>query len=553
MSHRLRLKGQVKNAGIYHVGTGTWTRAGALKEQLGPNFFTLYNNTCSSPFFGSIYPNETWTDEGRLPGVNSPDRLYNQDQASVAAFVGAVNECPEGPSSAPGSAKGTAALNGSYTVDAFTLGYCSDLPGPLSVPAGTGANLTVDFRPSTPLDVVRCADGPLVAPAPNASFSLVSFPGAGAGPFGCWLVALDLTGVTASFTMRADGTGDYNGGNKKTTSELERCFSWSFSFPGIASPTTTAASGMILAGVPADAAHLGWLTATTTGGGLTAACSGYDGTVWDHQEVNAAPVWFNQDTRLVTNANVASGTLLLTGLGGEPGTGMSTQDSVRVDLNPATSVNGCYFFGGPGGTNPFSSFHLKLHTLATVTLPQPASDNHSGFCYGDGCAFTCPCVAPNVVPDPQGSHNSGCANTFFLNVAGGNSGAVLKATGKTRTRFGGGGLDSLTFTCTNGAFGFGFLVKGNAGTVNGVFPATSDGVRCASGALVRFGGHNFGSNGALAQQWTYPNTAQTTQVSVATAQAAGARAWYQLFYRNPLAGHCNPQTTNFSNGLVVQW
>ncbi|MFN0244190.1 MAG: hypothetical protein ACKVWV_14975, partial [Planctomycetota bacterium] len=168
LSQRLRLKSQVKNAGIYHVGTGTWTRAGALKEHLGPTFRTIYNNTCSSPFFGSIYPNETWTDEGRLPtggatplstanvfnARNSPDKLYDQNQLAVATFVGANNECPEGPASAVGSARGTA---NSYTVDAFTVGYCSDLPGPLSVPAGTGASLTVDFRDSTPLDAVRCA------------------------------------------------------------------------------------------------------------------------------------------------------------------------------------------------------------------------------------------------------------------------------------------------------------------------------------------------------------------------------------------------------------
>ncbi|MFN0244165.1 MAG: hypothetical protein ACKVWV_14845, partial [Planctomycetota bacterium] len=175
LSHRLRLKSQVKNAGIYHVGTGTWTRAGALKEHLGPTFRTIYNNTCSSPFFGAIYPNETWTDEGRLPtgpsglpvlgaGVHnnpntrdgrlSPDKLYDQNQLAVATFVGANNQCPEGPASAVGSARGTAT---SYTIDAFTVGYCSDLPGPLSVPAGTGASLTVDFRDSTPLDAVRCA------------------------------------------------------------------------------------------------------------------------------------------------------------------------------------------------------------------------------------------------------------------------------------------------------------------------------------------------------------------------------------------------------------
>ncbi|MFN0242522.1 MAG: hypothetical protein ACKVWV_06485, partial [Planctomycetota bacterium] len=436
--------------------------------------------------------------------------------------------------------------------DAFTVGYCSDLPGPLSVPAGTGASLTVDFRDSTPLDAVRCADGPLVAPAPNASFSLVSFPGAGAGPFSCWLVALDLTGVTASFTMRSDANGQYGdaftGANLGQTvdTELNDCFSWSFSFPGIASPTTTSASGMILAGVPADAAHLGWLTATTTGSALTPACAGYDGTTWDHQESNAAPVYAVNG--VVTNANSAEGTLLVTGLGGEAGTGMTTQDSVRVDLNPATSVNGCYFFGGPGGTNPFSSFHLKLHTLAATNVT-PVSPG-SGFCFGDNCAFTCPCAAPNPIPDPSGGHESGCANSN-PNALVGALGGRLEVEGNSVV----GVTDTVRFRASGTTNGLAFLVKGNAKTPNGVFPATADGIRCASGGLVRFGAHNQGSNGDAVGTWSFPNTAQTTAVSTATAQTAGQSAYYQLFYRNPAVFCSNvaTATTNFTNAQQLLW
>ncbi|MFN0242758.1 MAG: hypothetical protein ACKVWV_07675 [Planctomycetota bacterium] len=546
-SHRLRQKGEVKNGGIYHLGSGTWTRAGALKTALGPTFRTIYNNTCSSPIFAVIYPNEVHTDEGRLPGVNSPDKLHDQTQDAVATFVGTTNQCDEGPS-AHGSARGSAAVGGSYSVDGFQIGYCSDEAGPLSTPAGTGANIDVFFRDSTAIDGARCADGPLVAPAANASFSLVSFPGAGAGPFGCWLVAVDLTGVTASFTMRADGNGNFNSSPQTTGTELTHCFSWSFSFPGIASPTTTSASGMIVAGVPADFANGGWATATTTSGGLTAACAGYDGTVWDLQEVNAAPT-------AVANANGATNTLAVLITQGTPGapengTGMSSQDSVRIDLSPATSVNGCYFFGGPAvAGSEFSSYHLELYTVAATTVT-PLSPG-TGFCFGDNCAFTCPCVAPNTVPDPSGGHESGCANSNPLALAG-VLGTKLTCTGVS-TVSALPATDSVRFFATGTTVGFGFLVKGNAKTPNGVFPATADGIRCASGGLVRFGGHNAGSNGDAAGTWSYPNTAQTTTVSSATAQTAGQNAQYQLFYRNPAAGWCNTFTTNFSNGQILKW
>src|SRR5262249_33665058 len=152
-----------------------------------------------------------------------------------------------------------------------------------------------------------CADGPLVALPPQASFSLVSFPGAGAGPFSCWAVAIDLTAASASFTMKADRNSNYASAPQSTNSDCDHCFQWSFRFPGIASPTTAAGWGFFIGGAPADAAQGGGATATTAGGAVSPACSEYDGTVWDHQEANAAPVYAVNG--VVTNANGAEGTL----------------------------------------------------------------------------------------------------------------------------------------------------------------------------------------------------------------------------------------------------
>ncbi|MFN0245195.1 MAG: hypothetical protein ACKVWV_20105, partial [Planctomycetota bacterium] len=59
--------------------------------------------------------------------------------------------------------------------------------------------------------------------------------------------------------------------------------------------------------------------------------------------------------------------------------------------------------------------------------------------------------------------------------------------------------------------------------------------------------------GAALGCWSYPNTAQTTPVSVATSQPAGQTARYQLVYRNSVPGFCSPATTNISSGVQANW
>lgn len=175
------------------------------------------------------------------------------------------------------------------------------------------------------------------------------------------------------------------------------------------------------------------------------------------------------------------------------------------------------------------------------TIQIAAADPGTIYCFGDGSLPTpCPCALPDTVPNPSGGPSAGCANSFRL------AGARLCAAGTSSP-------DTLVFTADIGPnyLGFAFLVKGSASDSNGI--ATNDGLRCADGALIRFGAHNAGTNGAPAGLWTYPNTAQVLPVSTATAQPAATSAFYQLFYRNAAAGFCNPSTANFSNGYRVDW
>ncbi|MFN0245232.1 MAG: PQQ-dependent sugar dehydrogenase [Planctomycetota bacterium] len=180
-----------------------------------------------------------------------------------------------------------------------------------------------------------------------------------------------------------------------------------------------------------------------------------------------------------------------------------------------------------------------LSTTQSVFVYPNCAGN--GFCYGDGSLVTdCPCAPPDLVPSPSGAPNAGCANSFNLD------GARLSASGSLAP-------DELTFhaNVAPGYVGFAFLVKGDSYDPAGV--AVGDGVRCVSGALLRIGGHNAGTNGAPAGTWTYPNAAQTTSVSAATLQPAGERAYYQVLYRNNQPNFCSPGTVNLTNGYFVDW
>lgn len=189
--------------------------------------------------------------------------------------------------------------------------------------------------------------------------------------------------------------------------------------------------------------------------------------------------------------------------------------------------------GTGGNIGPFVSLSNAIANFPTPTF--------TSFCFGDGSLLTaCPCFAPNTVPIPSGAAGHGCANSFDLD------GAILAASGTTSP-------DTLVLDVQVGPsyVAFGFLVKGSAEVASGV--ANGDGVRCVSGSLVRFGGHNAGTNGDAVGTWSYPNSVQTTAVSIATAQGAGQTASYQLIYRNSAASFCTPETTNWSNGMRVAW
>src|SRR5437867_13415449 len=66
------ITGPVKNAGIYHVGTGTWTRHTTQSNVTGPD--TIYNNTCAEVYYGAMVGggNEIWAHRSCVPSPTHP-------------------------------------------------------------------------------------------------------------------------------------------------------------------------------------------------------------------------------------------------------------------------------------------------------------------------------------------------------------------------------------------------------------------------------------------------------------------------------------------------
>ncbi|MFT4539261.1 MAG: hypothetical protein ACI841_001246 [Planctomycetota bacterium] len=141
------IQGPVKNAGIYHVLTDTWTRVGQTAN-LGPDI--LFRNDAPSIYFGELYQNEVFTDEGRIPTTAS----------------GANADI--------------------YTINGFEFGYCAMNVNPTSA--------TFSWFDS----YAPCSDPALLNPV--GGITVTGMPNGG-----CWMVTIDMMGTPAEFDMEGDG------------------------------------------------------------------------------------------------------------------------------------------------------------------------------------------------------------------------------------------------------------------------------------------------------------------------------------------------------------
>jgi hypothetical protein len=310
---RLRpISAPVRHGGVYHVATGTWTRGGSMANLTGPD--VIYDNTCASGgYVSGQITSEKWQHRSRVPSPTGP--------TTPSLFYGAPRN-----DEAPG-------CRTSYLVNGFQIGYCSQRP------SGLG---TIDYLFEFADSYTACGATDMV---PAQSFAVTGLPGGtSTGGQNCWVMDIDLDGMSTSFVMQADGDGSYTGPSSVETFG----YSQGPTTPGI---TTADVTGPIIAG------NFTW----TGGGGVGALtpCTGTDGTIWE------SPV------------NLA-----------EEGTGMASQDFFRITgMTSVPQGAGCYFFG----FQPHADFHLQLYSDADCPGGSPMVQT----CLpGQGGVIPCPCGNP---------------------------------------------------------------------------------------------------------------------------------------------------------------
>lgn len=286
----------VRDAGVYHFGTGTWTRHADTTN--GINNDIIYSNTCPTGYYAGMFTKEYIADEGRVPGPNGP--VVCDTAGRVSTNVGCA--C-------------------SYTVCGFQIAYCSGLPG----------NAVVDLNIGFQGAYTACAL-PSVLPKSAGTFDITGLPGAGLTIQGCWLVTVDLDATSQSFSIPADGAScTWVTGGPAT----DHLFGWTFQ-----NQTTVTNVGQ---------SYVGPLIAGSGGQGTfipNPTCSQVDNSRWDTLtcagQGGGPAKWPNNQSEdgwgMDTQDRFRDDTTLPGGTLAPP------------------SGPGCYYFGG----NPGGSFHLKL-------------------------------------------------------------------------------------------------------------------------------------------------------------------------------------------------
>ncbi len=282
-SHLHPITSQIKNAGVYHVATGKWTRGASLANGTGPS--TLYNNTCTAAYFTGILSTEKLQHRSRLP-ANDTDAT--PDPTTDSVFYG-TTDSNHRYDERPG-------CSNQYVVNGFDVAYCSSHVGTLT--------WTYQFAHS----YTACGAADMI---PNFTITVTGLPGGtpSAGQ-NCWIVGLDVSNETGSnITLSADGNGTYEG---PSTAD-------NFGFGMNVTPAVaTDFTGPLITG------NFSW-----TGGGSLGAhipCTGTDGTIWD--------------STIVGNGPTPAGETLGTGMSSND----FFRDAGGPVSPP--SGPGCYFFGG---------------------------------------------------------------------------------------------------------------------------------------------------------------------------------------------------------------
>jgi len=152
------------------------------------------------------------------------------------------------------------------------------------------------------------------------------------------------------------------------------------------------------------------------------------------------------------------------------------------------------------------------------------------FCPGDGSGSACPCG--NVSPS---SPIAGCLHSL-------GTGGVLAATGTPSVS-----ADTLVLAGSAMPSSSALYFQGTAQQSAGAGVAFGDGLRCASGTILRLGTKQ---NSAGTSQ--YPVLGDLTVSVRGALPPTGGTRTYQVWYRNA-AAFCTSSTFNLTNGVIVVW
>jgi hypothetical protein len=273
----------IKNAGVYHVATGKWTRGASLANGTGPN--VIYNNSCGIVYFSGMLSTERWQHRSRLPSPTGP--------SSDSIFYGSTDSAHRFDQR-PG-------CQTSYVINGFEVEYCSSHIG------------TINWQYQFANNYTACGAADMI---PGVTIAVTGLPGGTAtGAQNCWIVGIDVSDENggSNFSLSADGDGTYSG---TATSDQ---FGWSFN------PTSTTIASDFTG--PIIAGDYTWTGGPGTVSGVLTPCTGTDGTIWD-------------STPGVGGGPTPAGELLGTGMDSADFFRMAG-GPVSAPSGP-----GCYYFGG---------------------------------------------------------------------------------------------------------------------------------------------------------------------------------------------------------------
>ncbi len=220
--HLQPITAPVKYGGVYHLGTGTWTRPDAPHPLSYSGAAVIYDNTCIGTYFrGDAHGRRL---RRRGPGAIAHESVVRTRLGPGQRLRGRLGERL----------------------------HDRRLPGRLLRRRPRRRSYQVRFYQT----YTACAATPAT---PTASIPVTGLPGATtAGAQTCWTIDIDLCASSLSFAMNADGDGSYQDG----ASDL---FGWSIQ---LGSSTALGGDGWIIAGGSFAA-------------GSYQTCSGSDGTIFD--------------------------------------------------------------------------------------------------------------------------------------------------------------------------------------------------------------------------------------------------------------------------------